>query len=137
MATEQLIVSIGVILLVARLFGSIFQYIGQPRVVGEMTAGIVLGPSVLGVFFPSVSTHLFPASSLPTLTALSQLGLLLFMFAVGLEVDLKLILKQRFTVILTSNVSILAPLALGIVFARFVYPELAGELWPLHPSLYL
>ena len=127
MATEQLIVSIGVILLVARLFGSIFHYIGQPRVVGEMTAGIVLGPSVLGVFFPSASTHLFPASSLPTLTALSQLGLLLFMFAVGLEVDLKLILKQRFTVILTSNVSILAPLALGIVFARFVYPELAGE----------
>jgi Kef-type K+ transport system membrane component KefB len=126
MDTGQLIMSIGIILLVARLFGSIFQYIGQPRVVGEMAAGIVLGPSVLGLFFPSASAHLFPASSLPTLTALSQLGLLLFMFVVGLEVDLKLILKQRFTVVLTSNVSIVAPLVLGVAFARFIYPELAG-----------
>lgn len=127
MNTEQMIVSIGSILLVARLFGSIFQYIGQPRVMGEMAAGIVLGPSVLGVFVPSASTHLFPASSLPTLAALSQLGLLLFMFAVGLEVDIKLILKQRFAVVWISNVSILAPFALGAVFARSVYPELAGE----------
>jgi Kef-type K+ transport system membrane component KefB len=127
MDTGQLILSIGVILLVARLLGSIFQYIGQPRVVGEMVAGIVLGPSVLGLFFPSASAHLFPVSSLPTLTALSQLGLLLFMFAIGLEVDLKLILKQRFTVVLTSNVSILAPLVLGVAFARFIYPQLAGE----------
>jgi Kef-type K+ transport system membrane component KefB len=126
MDTGQLIMSIGIILLVARLFGSIFQYIGQPRVVGEMAAGIVLGPSVLGLFFPSASAHLFPASSLPTLTSLSQLGLLLFMFVVGLEVDLKLILKQRFTVVLTSNVSIIAPLVLGVAFARFIYPELAG-----------
>ncbi len=126
MDTGQLIMSIGIILLVARLFGSIFQYIGQPRVVGEMAAGIVLGPSVLGLFFPSASAHLFPASSLPTLTSLSQLGLLLFMFVVGLEVDLKLILKQRFTVVLTSNVSIVAPLVLGVAFARFIYPELAG-----------
>ena len=126
MSTEQLIVSIGAILLAARLFGFIFQFIGQPRVVGEMTAGIVLGPSVLGRFFPGVSAHIFPASSLPTLTVLSNLGLLLFMFTVGLEVDFKLILRQRLAVVLTSNVSILAPLALGIGLAGFLYPEMAG-----------
>jgi Kef-type K+ transport system membrane component KefB len=56
--TEQMIVSIGSILLVARLFGSVFQYIRQPRVMGEMAAGIVLGPSVLGVFVPSASTQI-------------------------------------------------------------------------------
>ena len=127
MSTEQLIISIGAILLAARIFGFLFQRMGQPRVVGEMTAGIVLGPSVLGTFFPSAFGHLFPASSLATLTALSQLGLLLFMFAVGLEVDLKTILKQRTAVVLISNASILAPLALGAAFARNVYPELAGE----------
>jgi Kef-type K+ transport system membrane component KefB len=62
--TEQLIVSVGVILLAARLFGWIFQHIGQPRVVGEMTAGIALGPSLLGRLFPAALDHIFPPSSL-------------------------------------------------------------------------
>jgi Kef-type K+ transport system membrane component KefB len=124
--TEQLIVSVGIILLAARLFGWLFQYIGQPRVVGEMTAGIVLGPSLLGRFFPAAMDHIFPPSSLPTLTALSQLGLLLFMFVVGLEVDLRRVLKQSAAVVLISNLSILLPLALGIGLAKLLYPEFAG-----------
>lgn len=127
MSTEQLIISIGVILLAARLFGFLFQLVGQPRVVGEMIGGIVLGPSVLGTLFPSAFARLFPSSALTTLSALSQLGLLLFMFAVGLEVDLKRVLKQRVAVVLTSNLSIVVPLVLGIAIARMVYPELAGE----------
>lgn len=127
MSTEQLIISIGAILLAARLFGFVARLIGQPRVVGEMVAGIVLGPSVLGALFPSAFARVFPSSALTTLSALSQLGLLLFMFVVGLEVDLERILKQRTAVILTSNLSILAPLALGVVLARMVYPELAAE----------
>lgn len=127
MSTEQLIISIGAILLAARLLGWIFQFINQPRVVGEITAGILLGPSVLGRFFPGVFSHVFSASSLPTLTALSQLGLLLFMFVVGLEVDLKSILRQRASVMLISNLSILLPLALGAGFARIIFPDLAGE----------
>lgn len=127
MNTEQLIFSVGIILLAARLFGWIFQHIGQPRVVGEITAGIVLGPSVLGRFFPTALAHVFPPSSVPTLTALSQLGLLLFMFVVGLEVDLRRILKQSASVVLTSNLSILLPLALGIGLATVLYPDFAGE----------
>lgn len=127
MSTEQLIISIGAILLAARLLGWVFQYISQPRVVGEITAGILLGPSVLGRFFPDVFSHVFSASSLPTLTALSQLGLLLFMFVVGLEVDLKSILKQRASVMLISNLSILSPLGLGAGLARIIFPDLAGE----------
>jgi Kef-type K+ transport system membrane component KefB len=128
--TEQLILSAGTILLAARAFGWIFQRIGQPQVVGEMTAGIVLGPSFLGRHFPSVFAYIFPSSSLPALTALSQLGLLLFMFVVGLEVDLQRILKQRTAVVLISNVSIVLPLALGIGLATTLYPQFAGEKVP-------
>ena len=127
MNTEQLILSIGVILLATRLFGWIFQRMGQPRVVGEMTAGIVLGPSLFGRFFPATFAHVFPPSSMPALTVLSQLGLLLFMFVVGLEVDLKSILKQRAAVVLISNISIVLPLALGVGLATVLYPQFAGE----------
>ena len=130
MNTEQLILSAGTILLAARAFGWIFQRIGQPQVVGEMTAGIVLGPSFLGRYFPGVFAYIFPSSSLPALTALSQLGLLLFMFVVGLEVDLERILKQRTAVVLISNVSIVLPLALGIGLATTLYPQFAGDKVP-------
>jgi Kef-type K+ transport system membrane component KefB len=125
--SEQLILSIGTILLAARMFGWFFQRLGQPRVVGEMTAGIVLGPSLFGRFFPGAFAHVFPSSSLPSLTVLSQLGLLLFMFVVGLEVHLNRILKQRAAVVLISNVSILLPLALGIGLAKALYPQFAGD----------
>ena len=127
MKTEQLILSVGAILLAARVFGWAFQSIGQPRVVGEMTAGIVLGPSLFGRFLPSAFAFVFPSSSLLAITVLSQLGLLLFMFVVGLEVDFNRILKQRSAVLLISNVSILLPLALGVGLAKTLYPQFAGE----------
>ena len=131
MKTEQLILSIGSILLAARAFGWLFQRIGQPRVVGEMTAGIVLGPSLFGRFLPNAFAFVFPASSMPAITVLSQLGLLLFMFVVGLEVDLERVLKQRSAVVLISNVSILLPLALGVGLAKALYPQFAGEQIPV------
>lgn len=127
MDTAQLILSMGVILLTARALGWIFHRIGQPRVVGEMTAGIILGPSLLGRLFPGAFAYVFPASSIPALTILSQVGLLLFMFVVGLEVDLKRILQQRAAVVLISNVSILLPLMLGVGLAKALYPQFAGN----------
>ena len=95
MNIDQLILAFGTILLVARVLGWVFQRIGQPRVIGEMTAGILLGPSVFGRFFPAAFHYVLPPSSFPAITVLSQLGLLLFMFVVGLEVDLAHIFKQR------------------------------------------
>jgi Kef-type K+ transport system membrane component KefB len=83
---DQLILAFGTILLVARVLGWVFQRIGQPRVIGEMTAGILLGPSVFGRFLPAAFHYVLPSSSFPAITVLSQLGLLLFMFVVGLEV---------------------------------------------------
>lgn len=130
MTTEQLILSIGTILLAARFCGWIFLKIRQPRVVGEMTAGILLGPSFFGRFFPYSFSYVFPTSSMPTLTVLSMLGLLLFMFVVGVEVDLRRVLKQGTAVVLISNVSILFPLALGILMAKALYPQFAGTQVP-------
>ena len=121
-----MILSVGAILLAARGLGWAFQRIGQPHVVGEMIAGIVLGPSLLGRFFPGAFAYFFPSSSIPSLAVLSQLGLLLFMFVVGLEVDLTHMLKQRAAVVLISNFSIVLPLALGVGLATALYPQFAG-----------
>ena len=127
MNIDQLILAFGTILLVARALGWVFQRVGQPRVIGEMTAGILLGPSFFGRFFPSAFHYVLPSSSFPAITVLSQLGLLLFMFVVGMEVDLAHVLKQRAAIVLVSNVSIALPLALGVGLARVLYPQFAGE----------
>ncbi|HEX8385005.1 MAG TPA: cation:proton antiporter, partial [Rubricoccaceae bacterium] len=82
-----LLVQIGVVLVTARFVGYVFRLFKQPQVVGEMVAGIVLGPSLLGWAAPGVSAALFPVESLGVLGTLSQVGLLLFMFLVGLELD--------------------------------------------------
>jgi Kef-type K+ transport system membrane component KefB len=126
MSIEQLILSVGTILLVARLAGLLFRWIGQPQVVGEMVAGIVLGPSFFGREFPAAFNYVFPATAIPTLTSLSQLGLLLFIFVVGLEVDGERVFKHRGVVVLTSHSSILLPLVLGIGLAVPFYPRFAG-----------
>lgn len=130
MKTEELILSIGIVLLTTQVFGWIFHHIHQPRVVGEMTAGILLGPSLFGRFFPGTFAFVFPASSMPALTVLSQVGLLLFMFVVGLEVDLKRILRQPAAVVLISNVSIVLPLVMGVGLAKVLYPEFAVKQVP-------
>ena len=127
MNIDQLILAFGAILLVARVLGWVFQRIGQPRVIGEMTAGILLGPSLFGRFFPNAFHYVLPSSTFPAITVLSQMGLLLFMFVVGLEVDLADVLKQRAGIVLVSNVSIVLPLALGVGLAKALYPQFAGN----------
>src|SRR5436853_2282348 len=86
-----LLLQVAVILVVARVVGMIFRRFHQPQVVGEMAAGLMLGPSLLGWLAPHVSAFLFPAASLSLLNALSQIGLLVFMFLVGLELNPKLL----------------------------------------------
>lgn len=91
-----LLIQIIAVLLMVRLFGFLFKHIGQPGVIGEIVAGIVLGPSVLGYFFPDVFQALFPPESLTNLELLSQVGLVLFMFVIGMELDFS-VLKTRST----------------------------------------
>jgi Kef-type K+ transport system membrane component KefB/nucleotide-binding universal stress UspA family protein len=120
-----LLVQVGVVLAVARMVGLAFRRIHQPQVVGEMVAGIMLGPSLLGWLAPGVSAWLFPPASLGFLNALSQVGLLLFMFLVGLEFDAKLLRGRGHTAVVTSHVSIIVPFFLGSALALFLYPRLS------------
>jgi hypothetical protein len=89
-----LLLQIITIMVVVKIFGFLCKKIGQPAVIGEIIAGIFLGPSFVGIYFPEFSTFLFPVKSLSNLQFLSQIGLILFMFVVGMELDLK-VLKNR------------------------------------------
>ena len=120
-----LLLQIIVIIAFARLFGFFFKKIGQPSVIGEIVAGIVLGPSVVGLFFPQASHFLFPAASLGTLNFLSQVGLILFMFIIGMELDLKAMGKQAFDAVIISHASIIIPYTLGMGLAYFIYKNYA------------
>lgn len=122
-----LLAQIITIILVARFFGWLFRKIGQPSVIGEIIAGIVLGPSLLGLYFPEFSISLFPIESLGNLQFLSQIGLILFMFVIGMELDLKVLKNRANEAVVISHASIVIPFALGIGLAYFVYYKFAPE----------
>jgi Kef-type K+ transport system membrane component KefB len=113
------------IVAIANLFGKFFRRIGQPPVMGEMLAGIVLGPSVLGFFFPDVMSFVFPASSLETLRLLSQIGVVLFMFVVGMELNVRHVREKGSAAVMISHASIIVPFVLGAALALFLYRGLA------------
>lgn len=118
---------IAVIVLISRLFGLFFNRIGQPTVLGEMTAGIVLGPSVLGILCPQLSSFLFSTASLSWLETLSNLGLVLFVFIVGLELDSNLMKNKAQTALVVSHASIVVPFFFGVYLAYFLFTGFAPE----------
>jgi Kef-type K+ transport system membrane component KefB len=116
-----------VILAAARLAGLAVSRLGQPRVIGEIFAGIALGPSIFGSLAPGASRTLFPSDQLVPLAALSQLGVLLFMFTVGLRLDRDALRGRVRAAVAVSHASIVIPFALGAALAPWLYPRLAGE----------
>jgi Kef-type K+ transport system membrane component KefB len=118
-----LLIQIITIVFVARIFGWIFRKIGQPSVIGEIIAGIVMGPSLFGLYFPDLKDALFPAASLGNLQMLSQVGLILFMFVIGMELDLKALKNKANEAVVISHASIVIPFALGIGLSYFIYPN--------------
>ena len=120
-----LLLQIIVIIIMAGLFGRLFRRLHQPPVMGEMVAGIVMGPSVLGFFFPDAMTFIFPASSLETLRLLSQIGVVLFMFVVGMEVNVQHVREKGSASVMISHASIVVPFLLGSGLSLFLYRELA------------
>ena len=122
-----LILQIITIIFISRLFGFLFHKISQPTVIGEIIAGIVLGPSVLGFLFPEFSAYLFPLDSLANLQFLSQVGLILFMFFIGLELDWKVVKNQAHDAVVISHASIVFPYFLGMGLAYFLYVNFAPD----------
>ena len=120
-----LLLQIITIIIVARFFGWIFRKIGQPSVIGEIIAGIFLGPSLLGMYLPEYSSMLFPTESLGNLQFLSQIGLILFMFVIGMELDLKVLKNKAKEAVVISHASIVIPFALGMGLSYFIYHQFA------------
>jgi Kef-type K+ transport system membrane component KefB/nucleotide-binding universal stress UspA family protein len=132
-----LVAQIILILALSRVMGTIFRYLHQPQVMGEMVAGIMLGPSLLGWVAPELWAHLFRPDTIPGLGirsdptvylgVLSQIGVIFFLFLVGLELDPKLMQKRGHTAVVVSHVSIFAPFLLGAAVTLLLYHDLFND----------
>ena len=119
----QFFLQLTVILIACRLVGGLMRYIGQPRVIGEMIAGVLLGPSLLGLIAPSVQAGLFPPASFSVLSVVSQLGLVLYMFVVGTHLHTDFIKRAFRGAMLISLAGIVVPFVLGAALASFLQAE--------------
>jgi len=116
------LVEVLIVIGLSRLVGLGFRWIKQPLVIGEIVAGIMLGPSLFGWLAPDQAAALFPATAIPFLNVLSQVGLIFFMFLIGLELNPKYLSGKVEVAILISHVSILVPFSLGTLLALLLYP---------------
>ncbi len=126
-AVSLLLLQITVIVILARLFSIVLKRLGQPAVVGEILVGIALGPSVLGQFFPELGQFIFPVKSLVGLQYASQLGLILFMFVIGLELDTQSLFRQAREATAVSLMSLVIPFGFGVLLAYFIYEGFGGQ----------
>jgi Kef-type K+ transport system membrane component KefB len=124
-ALFHLLVALVVIIVSARVMGRLFEYIYQPPVVGEVLGGIMLGPSLLGRIAPGAFHQLLPASIAPFVGLHAQLGIILYMFIVGLELDTRELRHSVHATVAISHASIVVPFLLGSGLALVLYPLLA------------
>jgi len=122
---SRLFVQLVIIIAASQVMGKIFTLVGQPAVVGEMAAGILLGPSLFGLLAPAGFAFVFPADSLGTLKLLSQIGVCLFMFAVGMDLDVRHLRSRAHTAVVVSHASIIFPYLLGVLLAYFLFNHVA------------
>lgn len=125
-AVIQVLIEVLIVIGLSRLVGLGFRWLKQPLVIGEIVAGIMLGPSLLGLIAPELAITLFPPETVPFLNVLSQVGLIFFMFLIGLELDPKYLKGNLDIAILTSNVSILVPFSLASLLSLLLYPLLSN-----------
>ncbi|MEZ2300981.1 MAG: cation:proton antiporter [Microcoleus sp.] len=121
------LVEVLIVIALSRLVGLGFRWIKQPQVIGEIVAGIMLGPSLFGLVAPDLAVAVFPAEAVPFLNVLSEIGLIFFMFLIGLELNPKYLKNNLDTAILTSHVSILVPFSLGSLLALLLYPIISNN----------
>jgi Kef-type K+ transport system membrane component KefB len=121
------LVQIIVIFPAAQIMGNLFKKFGQPSVVGQITGGILLGPSILGTISPAAYQFIFPPDSLWTLRLMSHIGILLFMFVIGMELNIGMFRKSAHRTVLISHAGIVVPFALGCGLAVFLFDRYKGE----------
>jgi len=134
----HLLLALATVVIAGRVVGWLFRLVGQPPVIGEVVAGILLGPSLLGSVWPDGQAYLLPADVAPFLGMLAQLGVIVYMFLVGLELNGDMLRGQLRTTLTTSHTSIAVPFVLGSAFALYLYPRFSSADVPFsHFALFL
>src|SRR5271155_3431179 len=118
----HVLLALVVVIVAARAVGSLFAFFHQPPVVGEILAGILLGPSLLGRVAPGISAYLFSSATTPFLGVIAELGVVLYMFLVGLELDPSLLKRRGHAAVSISHASIVVPFLSGAILALYLYP---------------
>lgn len=124
-ALLHVLLALAVIILAARTLGFLFQLFAQPPVLAEVIAGIVLGPSLLGYFWPTAAAYVLPDSIGPSINAIAQIGVVLYMFLVGVELNPAYLRRSSNVVLAVSHSSIVLPFLLGCLLSLLLYPMFA------------
>ena len=129
-SNEQLLhvlLAVAVVITASRAIGYVFRYLHQPPVIGEVVAGILLGPSFVGAISPQVQHYLLPPSIAPSIGTLAQVGVVVYMFLVGIELDMAQLQKNARVSLTISHSSIVIPFILGAGLALILYPKYATQ----------
>jgi K+:H+ antiporter len=129
----SLLLALAAVVLVGRLLGVLFRRAGQPPVIGEVVGGILLGPSFLGLLSPATYRFLLPSEIAPLLGVVAQIGVIIYMFLIGLELNPELLRNRAKATLVISISSILLPFLMGVGLARFIYAELSPVGIPFAP----
>ncbi len=122
----HLLLALAAIVALGKTLGAVLRRAGQPPVIGEIVAGILLGPSLLGRLAPQASTYLFPVDLTLLLALIAQFGVVLYMFLVGLDLDTDLLRGHLGSTIAISSASIAVPFGFGYLLAVYLYPRLSS-----------
>ena len=126
----HVLLALAVVIVAARGMGALFRRLGQPPVIGEVLVGILLGPSLLGRVAPPIYAYLLPATVAPYLGVLSQVGVILYMFLVGLELDPALWKQRGALALAISHGGIMAPFLMGAALSLVLYPIFSTSVVP-------
>jgi Kef-type K+ transport system membrane component KefB len=134
----HVMLALAVVVLVGRALATLLGWVGQPPVIGEVIAGILLGPSLLGHVAPAAAAYILPAEVAPFLGILAQLGVVVYMFLVGLELNADILRGQLRTTLVTSHASMAVPFVMGSALALYLYPRFSSSAVPFtHFALFL
>jgi K+:H+ antiporter len=133
----RLMLAIAAVLLAARVVGAVTARLSQPRVMGEVLAGILLGPTLLGAVWPEAKDYFFPADIVPLLSGAAQIGLAFYLFLVGMELDPRVLRERIGQAAFISNTSVAFPMALGFLVAIPIYKLLSPDVRYLPFALFM